>query len=210
MTSITMLREGSCKEGKLLLLLLHVRLYVHCELRLAGETQLAVRTCVSVGLKVAGEGPLPTASVITCGTSKLLAATAIGVCTEVVLEVNSSRCTEWTLWAGKRFLSCVCLYVSVYVTVLGRPVGTMWTGKWLLSSMSADMFLHVVFPRSYIRAARTLVYLPWGATSLASPCSSLSLGVTLQGCLLKMLKLLPGYFPDPTPSCHSNKATNAQ
>lgn len=68
-------REGICIEGELLLL--YVGLEVNCELGLAGETQLAVGAGVSVGLEVAGEGPLPTASVVTCGTGKLLASTAI-------------------------------------------------------------------------------------------------------------------------------------
>lgn len=69
-------REGNCREGELLHV--DVRLEVHGELGLAGETQLAVGAGVGVGLEVAGEGPLPAAPVVAGRAGELFApATAI-------------------------------------------------------------------------------------------------------------------------------------
>lgn len=84
-----MLREGNWRKGELLQV--YVRLEVHGELGLAGETQLAVGTGVGVGLEVASEGPLPAATVVTGRACKLLAAaTAIRVRAKVILEVDPS------------------------------------------------------------------------------------------------------------------------
>lgn len=82
------LREGIWREGELLVL--YMGLEVCSELGLAGETQLAVRAGVGMGLEVASEGPLPAAPIVTSGTGKLFTATGVRVCAEVIFEVDPS------------------------------------------------------------------------------------------------------------------------
>lgn len=79
----------------------------------------------------------------------------------------------------------MCLYVSVYITVLGSSVRTVWTGKWFLPSVLPDVFLHVVLPRGDVGAAGTLMHLPCRIIPFISLVSPLTLAVSFRR-LLKM------------------------